>query len=184
MLEFNEETHQYKWDSNPVPSVTQVIRSAAFVDTSFYTEDGRERGTYVHRAVELWNQGRLDMDTVDDEIFGYLEGWQKYISDFGMQPVETEKRVYNETYRYAGTLDYIGISESGRRYLIDIKTGGANKTHAMQLAAYRECVDNIDYVRTVYLSADGKYKAPTVKLTDEWQVFVCALTCFNWKGRK
>lgn len=184
MLEFNEDIHQYTYDGNVVPSVTQVIKGTGFVDDRWFTDEARERGTIVHKAVELFNHGTLDMETVDEETAGYLRGWENFIFAFGMEMEVAEQRVYNETYRYAGTLDYIGVSAKGKRYLIDVKTGTPCRSHHLQLAAYLACVDKIDFVRTVYLSADGKYNAPNVTLTDEWQVFTCALVCHNWNQRR
>jgi hypothetical protein len=93
MLQFNPVTHTYAWGGQHVPSVTQILRP--LVDYSSIPEHvleiARDRGTRVHKATELDDAGTLDMDSVTEDIAGYLRAWQQFKRDRGVVVLESEK---------------------------------------------------------------------------------------------
>jgi hypothetical protein len=71
MLELNRETHTY---TPNLPSVTTILKSVGLIDASFYTIEGRERGSAVHLACEYFDQGDLDEDTLELPTAFYFPG--------------------------------------------------------------------------------------------------------------
>ena len=185
MLTFDSEKHEYKWTSSIVPSVTQVLKSAGIIDHKFSAAGAAEKGTDAHQAIEFWNQGDLDEDSLAEDLRGYVEAWKKFVRDYKLRQVQTEQRVYQPLHRYAGTIDCLcNISEYRnieRKYLIDIKTGSFLRWHSLQLAAYRKCIEEPVECLAVYLKSDGTYQAPKVDMTNAWATFQSALNIYNWK---
>ena len=174
MLTFDEATHTYALDGNPLDGVTSVIKAAGFMpeykpqDAEWYMS----RGSMIHLAAELYDRRTLDEETLDPSIKGYLESWKK-ISDQAW--VHIEMQLADQIYQYAGTIDRIP--------LLDIKSGSPAPWHKIQLGAYYGlCKCNVVPVKSgmaVYLQEDGsmpKIITYTLKeLQDALKIFQCAL---------
>ena len=127
MIELIEETHEYIVDGIHYDGVTSIIREAGLMpsyspqDLSWYLQ----RGTYIHRATELYDKGDLDEATLDPEIKGYVESYKK----LGLKytPDEIELRLADKIYQVAGTLD---------RPDYDIKSGSYAAWHVVQAGIY------------------------------------------------
>ena len=182
MLTFDADKHEYRLDGSVIPSVTQVLKSAGIIDHKFTAPGAMEKGTDAHQAIEFWNQGDLDEDSLPDDLHGYLAAWKRFVvRDYGLKPVSMERQVYQKLFNYAGTIDYIGES-NGQRFLVDIKTGVPQPWHALQLAAYQKCIEEPVCCIAVYLKSNGTYQAPKVDMTNAWAVFQSALNIWNWKS--
>jgi len=188
MVTFDAPSHTYRDGSGRVTSVTQAISGAGLVDSRWFDDYSRDRGTAVHLATELWDKGTLDEDTLDPVIVPYLEGWKLFTAETGAvwDITGIEQRVFSTSHRYAGTLDRIG-TVNGRRTLADIKTGLSNSRNtALQLAAYCHAIGEVCDRMAVHLPGDGKYKLSLYKIEDQirdFHVFAAALTVANWKGQ-
>ena len=190
MLEFNPDNHTYTDNGLLVPSVTTVMDSIH--NYLGIPEDilarASQRGTAVHLATELYDEGRLDMGSLSDEILGYLMGWMKFREETGFQPEMIEYRVHSKKHRYAGTLDRTGIVD-GKLAIIDVKTTAQfYSAFGVQLAgymnAYNEGIPVIDKVKTrwvVKLSADGDYKLQQYKDKSDLSIFLNCLNLYNWR---
>lgn len=143
-LTFTEEDHTYtdetgaRWES-----VTQILTRLGFID---YTganravmEAAMDRGKKVHQAIHYYNEGDLDEEQLDTALVPYLYAYKKFMRESGFVPLELEKVVHNATYRYAGTLDAIGIKD-GRSCLIDYKSGKAMAWTSLQCWGYACCL--------------------------------------------
>ncbi|MDY7039063.1 MAG: hypothetical protein SV375_23285, partial [Thermodesulfobacteriota bacterium] len=82
-LTFDPKSHIYKFNEHPVPSVTTVLKDMGFINTQYFTEEGRERGTLIHRIIEWYCKKTLDLDTVDPVLNPYLEAWIQFAKDTG-----------------------------------------------------------------------------------------------------
>lgn len=144
--DFDPETHTYRVDGMVKPHVTGLLRDAGLVKAdetdSGWTisedvlENARERGSYVHEAIELDAQGLLDEDSLDEEIYGYLESWRGFVAETGYVSIAQELPVYCPHGDYCCTIDDVGyIGE--RLVVLDRKTGsvGLKPWHKYQLAA-------------------------------------------------
>lgn len=98
-------------------------------------------------------RGVLDWSTVDHRIMGYVLSYQAFLASVSnWKLINVEQRVYSP-HGYAGTYDALFDG-----WLIDLKTGGPAKWHALQTAAYHHAGRCDFYIKraTVYLNAEGK----------------------------
>lgn len=176
--------HRYFLGGVEYDSVTNILRAEGFMsnyvpaDLDWYME----RGTMVHKATELWDQDKLDEESVDPRIRGYLESWKLFQIDRGKiyAPCEIEIKLYDPIYQDAGTLDRIDL---------DIKTGQSERWHVFQVARYNKLakingrLEGPD--RTVCLQEDGSY--PKVKIYTPAELrranetYLCCLNIYRAK---
>lgn len=130
-IEFNEEKHEYTVKGAKVPSVTKILQATGVIKTSFYTEEGRERGTEIHKQTEYYDDFRIIADT---NYKPYIEQWAKFLDDIGAKVLSKEEMVYSEL-GYCGKYDRV-LEIKDRKFIIDIKTGAKQKWHVLQLGAY------------------------------------------------
>ena len=194
---FDSDSHRYELNGKELPSVTQVLREAGLIDEQWYNDFSRDRGSVVHLATEFLDDDQLDEDSVDERIKPYLDAYRQFKIDSGFEPlpivdqvtgceVISEAHRFQPKYGYAGTIDRIGMLKSGRKAVIDIKTGAAHATHRLQLAAYQALLDKPgEYARLVVgLKKDGKYSVTEFKLTDypvDFGVFAACLQVINFR---
>lgn len=182
--EFDSATHTYRIDGEVVPSVTQVLKEAGFIDTRWYTEAGRARGEYIHLITELSDRGILLERQVDEEYRGYLAAWRKFLRDTGAKVVENECRVWNTVLKYAGTMDRLVIWNKCD-WIGDIKGGGVGKWECIQTAAYAGARDPRRPPPkrfAIRLKPNGSYSLREHKdFQRDFGVFRCALGAANWK---
>jgi len=178
-LIFNAEKHEYFLNGNPLPSVTQILSDLGFIDKNFFTEYGRTRGKFVHLACELDDKSELDEEGLDSALLPYLTAWRSFKRDTGIKIEAIEKPVVSEIYRYAGTLDRLGIFNNAPT-IIDIKSGAISPWVGLQLAAY-EIAENKRLKRfAVQLMETGKYKLHTYAGPQDRQIFISAVACWHW----
>ena len=157
VVEFNESDHSY-WlvedhGKRRLMSITQALQIAGLVDTTFFNERAATRGTYVHEATALYDQGRLDEGTVSDELRPYLEGYKLFLEECAPEWSRVEARFADDISDVAGTVDRVGVIQVAgvpQKAVVDIKTGrgGAAPWHPIQLAGYQ-------HLLTQYLSRRG-----------------------------
>ena len=138
-LYFDEELHRYYLNGEELPSVTRILKPL----NDFYgippevLQHAADRGTAIHKAIELYVQGTLDEDSLCDEIKPYFAGFKKFVAEKQPKFVMSEQRVYHPDMRYAGCLDLALKMPS--LYVIDVKnTAAISPSWAIQLLAYQE----------------------------------------------
>ena len=118
------------------------------------------RGTEVHALAEQIIFGHTV--EVPDYIAGHVHGYTKWLDQWEVAPIVTEKPCANREWWYAGTFDAIvkfGAGQlAGARVLLDWKTSkGVYGETALQLAAYQHA--------EFYADEDGKeYPLPEVDM--------------------
>ena len=159
-IDFNPETHEYKVEGEVWPSVTRLMKECGFIDDSFYTEAGADRGSAVHEAVALIEQKLVAPAMYADN--GYVQAYLAAKAELriGVEAVETP--VAELRYRYCGTPDLLGPmrlwkDEGGD---IELKTGAVQAWWGIQGAAYR-LAHGLKHVVFLELRADGKYRLHT-----------------------
>jgi hypothetical protein len=177
---YTDENHLYTLDGRPLSSTTGILKAEGFIDTTWYNEDARTRGSYVHLTCHLYDKGTLDIDTLDDALRPYLDAYIRFKAETGFEVVESEVPHYHPQYLYAGTPDKAGTME-GTDTLIDLKTGVIQSWTALQLASYELFYDRPMKRFGVQLTDEGKYKmVPFTDRTDR-NIFLSALAIHNWK---
>lgn len=141
MLTFDEAAHQYYWQGKPVVNVTRVLND--LTDYSMVPPAALalaiEKGKAVHKLVELDAKGDLDEATLPDWMAPVLVEWRKFVAQSGFRVIDSEKKVYHPSYRYAGTLDLFGELQHVPAFAyIDVKRSFlAGKVTGLQLSAYQ-----------------------------------------------
>jgi len=135
MITFREEDHTYWKDGINYPAVTKILEEMGFVDSTWFDEWSRTRGSYVHKTVELYNKNELLEKDLDERLAPYLDAWRRFKKNSDIVILNSELQVHSDIYRYAGTLD-IECNINDNRAIIDLKSGIVAPVTALQLAAY------------------------------------------------
>ena len=174
--------HIYTDETRTVwPGVTSILKDVGIVDDRFFDDYSRDRGKAVHLATALYDRDELDEDSVDPIIRPYLDSWIRFREESGFVPDLIEQIVWNENFRYAGTLDRAGVM-NGKSWVIDIKSGVVQQWTAIQISGYNECLTSCHQRGAVELHDNGTYKL--IEYNDnrqdksEW--YAC-LVLRNWK---
>jgi len=192
-LFFDQKTHTYYFNGNKVPGVTSVLEGAGISDFSMVPREvlaqAQALGTEVHNLTELSDKKETIGKEPSDMAMSMLLHYDQFLFDLDVEIVEIEKKVFCEKYMYAGTLDRVAIFKkvSDQPVLFDIKTGQPSMSHQIQTAAYeyaykkdkRQKMDRY----TLYLSSDGYKLSEPYKSRQDFDVFLAALTVYNYKKR-
>ncbi len=158
---FDEADHTYHIDGVEVVSVTQALVESSLIDTKWFTEWARHRGSTVHRCLEFLVKGTLDLNSVDPKIQGYLDAYEQFVADTGFECTEVERHVWSPSQRAAGTLDQLGEIR-GSTAIVDTKTGVLQWQTATQLTGYSDLYKEetgtfVDKLIGLQLNIDGTY---------------------------
>jgi hypothetical protein len=136
-LVFAPEGHTYTLDGKPIPCVSSILKAEgkAFYAKTAKAMESIDRGSRVHQATEILDTLDLEPDDFEDDLVPFLKGWKNFLADSQVKILQIESRVWSEKLWYAGTFDRI-VSVFGQKYILDIKTGGKQKDHPVQCAAY------------------------------------------------
>lgn len=176
---FDEETHTYKIGDRKIPSVTEILVSEGFIDTTWYQEYGRDRGKKVHKATHLYDAGELDEEELDPVLRPYLDAWIKFKADTRFEIYECEIPSVDQFYRYAGTPDRIGLFDKSITVL-DIKTGAVEPWVRLQLVAYGQMKGAYGRI-AVQLNDDGTYRLHQFLDRQDKSIWDAVLATHWWK---
>lgn len=130
------------------PSVTTILRP--WMDTTFFTDEARDRGTAVHAAAEAHLKG-LWVRPVRPEWQGYVESIRRWIDDAVVDVLLVEKRLVDRALGFCGKLDLCAMIHGDELpSLIDWKTGSPEPWHALQAAAYRHLLITDDSIKPIH----------------------------------
>lgn len=197
MLTFDRDTHTYRWNGSPVVNVTRItegLNSYAGVPADILAR-AADRGDAVHYATELFDQDDLDLESLPDEIRGYLGAWIEFRADTGFIPTHIEQRVFSAKFRYAGTLDRAGTFRNLKGVkpadlcLLDIKaTASIMPAVGPQTAAYATAFAEhvgvaVRHRFAVQLKPNGTYHLQHLTDSTDFSVFASALSIYAWRER-
>ena len=157
-LEYIDESHTYLCDGVIVPSVTQILKikfGGKYKGVSKRTlERAANKGTEVHRAIELYCKEERKSDLLEVRNFKFLK------SKYGFEVLDNEVPVilFKDGEPIAGGRLDLVISMDGKTGLADIKrTSTLDKEYlAYQLnmyrIAYQQCYNRqISFLKGVHL---------------------------------
>ncbi|HEX5431517.1 MAG TPA: hypothetical protein VFW83_06100 [Bryobacteraceae bacterium] len=187
---FDELRHEYTVGGIVRPSVTQILKAAGLIEEDWYSVEARDRGKAVHIAAHYADEHDLDISWRETSPYaGYLAAWEKFQTDAGFIPELVEYRVFNRAFGYCGTLDRTGIleAETVTNAVVDLKTGGVEEWHRVQLAAYCAAFERPMRFRriNVYLNPDGTYRVREYaagSFRADFAVFAAAVAIWNFKN--
>jgi len=151
---FEPEGHVYTANGVIVPSITQILTAEGFINTDWFDEWSRDKGSMVHMAIHYDISNDLNEAILDDEIVPYLTAFRKFMAESGFKVERSEVPAINTTYSYAGTPDLIGCFPKptpARRFALE-------------------------------LNKEGKYKLIPYQDQQDFAVFLAAVATYKWKA--
>jgi hypothetical protein len=153
--------------------VTDVIKRCGLVDTTYFDDTARDRGTAVHLACQYFDEGRLDWAALHESVFPYVEQYARFHRTVHPTITGIELTLEHEQYGLVGHCDRTMIIDENV-CVVDLKTGGKAPWHGVQLAGYAMMLDPLHLRRVLYLSPTAWKLEPYNDRTD-FDVFRAAL---------
>jgi len=150
---FEPDGHVYTYQGQHWPSITQILSAEGFIDTTFFDEWSRDKGSMVHLAVKYDLAGELDEESLDEEIRPYLAAFRRFMAESGFKVSQSETPGVNTVHRYSGTPDLIGC----------FPKPGVCRRFALEL------------------SKEGKYKLIPHTDSNDFAVWLAAVAVHQWK---
>ncbi|MBX9755844.1 MAG: hypothetical protein K2X80_13900 [Pseudomonadaceae bacterium] len=147
-LEFDAATHSYSMGGVKLPGVTSTLKPLSTYDDvpASILAAASARGTAVHLATELEDLETLDYASLDDEVTGYLIGYQRFKEVMRPEFLGIEQFTYHKTLKYAGMYDRELIlhgMKRAKRAILDLKSCVTMMpTTGPQTAAYLAAVNS------------------------------------------
>lgn len=168
-----------------LPHVTEILRDARLVDTTWFTEEARDRGTALHRTVHYYHEGDLDEGSVAPIVRPRFSSYLRFLEEVKPE-IEACEVAVESALGYCGRADLI-LAIKGVRSVLDIKGPTAdNLWHGVQLAAYQHAAaarGNPVVGRWNLYLGDKGYRLVERKDPDDWRAFQAALTLANWRRK-
>lgn len=187
MNRFDPERHVFTIDDRPVPSITQALVEAGIIQTAYYNEAGRQRGTFVHQALDYLDRRDLDTASVPAEYQGYLGGYQEFKACTGFEPDINgiEVPLFHPVHLFGGIPDRWGRL-NGSAVVLEIKTGEVEPWAALQTAAQALLINfvhpDLELRRhAIRLTKEGKWKLKSFSDRRDEAVFLAALQVCHWR---
>lgn len=180
-LQFEADTHTYRFAGQVVPGVTSVLEQLQYLQGVPWAllESARHFGNHVHMACDLFNRGDLDEDSLDPNLAPYLAAYKQFLSQTGFVVTASEQFVHHKRLRYAGRADLFGTWKD-TTWVVDLKSGEVPFTIGAQLAAYQgAAVDRPRRRLCVQLGPDG-YRLFEQKDLSDFSLFTSALNCYQF----
>ena len=133
---FEKSTHTYvALDTGEVlPSITQILETAGTIDTRWFTQASRDRGTAVHNwTMDIDFDVLPSLDSVEDELRPYLSAYQMFKSIERPVMLAIEVPAVHSVFRFGGRIDR-QVRMRKRSGVLEIKTGGVQRSHMLQTA--------------------------------------------------
>jgi hypothetical protein len=179
-LQFDAESHIYRFNGRIVPSVTQILsilNDFSMVDPE-RLEASADFGRNVHAAIDLDNKGELDEEALDGELLPYLNQWRLFLRESGFKVTASEQRIYHKAMGYAGTCDtLVGQNTS---WVLDIKTGAIPRTVGAQLAAYQHALEPRPRRRLCLALTANNYSLRECKSLADFSLFQSCLNIWRF----
>lgn len=173
--------HRYVMDGQPVPSVTQTLKAAGIIDTTFLNNRAAlERGTFVHQRCEWIDKERklargISVAPIERWFDGYENAYAKFLIDHAPRYTHVEVGLLHPTLRFGGRPDRICADLAGQGpAILEIKTGSPAAWHGIQLAAY-QLLFPTGSRWVVYLKPNGRYDLRRCTVADDYGRFLQAL---------
>ena len=162
-----------------LPRVTSILKDAGLVDTRWFTEYAREKGTQTHRAAQFIDRGGVNWATMDPGVFPRAVQYQRFLDEVNPMIHAIERPVVNVVMGYRGTLDRI-VAINGRMGVLDIKGPGRFIWHPIQLSLYQHALTSMFPCRWTLHLSDKDYRLVEHRGRHDWEVAKAAITIANF----
>lgn len=159
---YDDENHTYGLGDEPLGGFTEVFKSLGLIETSFYTDEGKDRGQSVHLLCQAYDEGHeIDESKIQDaRTLARFQAYKRFRAETGFRPDRIERPSHNAHLGIACTPDRTGVLSSVT-VTIDLKGGAKQKWHSYQTAFQNLCLyeNYASYPRyALYLKDSGRYK--------------------------
>lgn len=177
--------------------MTEILKALGLCDDyAFVPDHARDRGTALHQAIQWFEDGTLDTNSLHPEIIQPFTAYQRFVEDTGHM-VESSEVELVHPWGFCGHLDRVGLV-NGDRAICDWKSGTTVdlKGATLQLAGYGLLYAHqfqTEYPETrlpdvkryvVNLRPDGTYKLIDVTDDHATQVFTAAVMVYHAREGK
>ena len=175
-------------DGMEKPHITDVLRDVG-ISKSFEGVDPwyAERGTAVHVACKLINEGTLDDSTVSEEIRPYVTAYQRWLVSSNFIADASEIPLYSTLHDFCGTLDIVGKLPIVGQSVIDIKSSSSiDPAVELQVGAQAILWEENNQTQPILgryvlqLKSDGTYRLKDLTHIPPY-LFLDALKIWRWK---
>lgn len=160
---FDHDAHVYFVNGKPIPNTSSMLVRTGHVDPRYYTEESRIRGRAVHGFTAQADLKALDVDKLVSPYRGYVVGHVKAIARLKPHMLAIEEPVVHPQFRFGTRPDRV-VKMHGVLGVLDDKTGGREKWHALQTAIQAIGIGWKYHVPpeliqrfTLYVGADGQF---------------------------
>jgi hypothetical protein len=193
-LTFNEKEHLYSLDNINIPSFSKIVRDLGLVDLSMVNQDDlrykQQIGTAVHKAIFLHNAGRLNMDSLDENVTPYFSSWLKFIELYHPKILTqySEKPICSVKWRYGVTPDIVAELKPGVT-IIELKTTTSMspvislQTEAQAIAILETYKIKIKQRWGLQLIPNSLPKLEVYNDMSDFTVWISIMNFYNWKGK-
>ncbi len=135
-FKFLPEPHEYYLKGARLWNPSAVFLDIRYVDPTYYTQESRHRGQYVHRATHLIDDHDPEIwKKIHHEYLGYVEAYCEFKEMWRYRPRLREVPIYHPEHQYGVTPDGEGIILDGDEAVVEMKTGTMLWWTAIQTAA-------------------------------------------------
>ena len=131
-VQFDPIKHEYHYKGKQLSGITGVIAKSLRLNyDNIFTEEARETGVHVHRAIQTW---------IETGEPGSIHPGVWFVVDMFE---DTDQKLYSEVLvsdfkQYASSIDIIGEKPDGSLVLYDIKAGVFKREYvSWQLSVYK-----------------------------------------------
>jgi hypothetical protein len=158
---FDPSDHAYYLGSERVPSITDILKAEKLIDLDWLTQEGRDRGSVVHRWTADYDLGTTP--TVEGPYAPWLAAYAAARAIVRPEWLAIEEFYIHPVFRFGGTPDRIAVYDGTGPW--EIKSGAEEAHHAIQTAL--QCLLVADTLRMraedmarhcLYLRKTGKWK--------------------------
>lgn len=130
---FDALEHEYFLNGKLVPSITQMIERCGLIDTEWFTEESKVRGTAVHDLTAAYDLGALDPEECRSKYRGWLLGHVALMRALKPTWTHVEIPMVSAVRKFGGRPDRLG-KVFKLHTVCEVKSGAKEKCHAIQTA--------------------------------------------------
>jgi hypothetical protein len=130
---FDYDEHVYYVNDQPIPNTTSMLMQTGHIDPRYYTEESRVRGRAVHGLTSQADLQALDVDRLVSPYRGYVLAHAAAMARLKPAFLAIEEPVVHPQFRFGTRPDRVAKVFRALSVLDD-KTGGREKWHALQTA--------------------------------------------------
>lgn len=127
-------------------------------------EEAADIGTLIHKWCEKYLLGKKPKKPKNPQLKSGVEAFLKWMREYKVELIHTERKVYSKLYDYAGTCDLVAKID-GKLAMIDFKSSnGLYPEYRAQVAAYMQALqeelhyDFKEYWLTRFGKEDGQFE--------------------------